>query len=596
MAKNKSQGKNKKPDLATEYFNQGYQILQQHPLFSPLLSHSYVLRYPNNPCPNYAWAVVSNQGNIYTHPTRRGSPENWAYILAHCLLHLGFSHFKEQQNPSAWNAACNCANAKFLKDLKLGQPPDEYLIPENWMQNDEEKLYHLFCQNGIPVHLTNDLIFEPITRPVWNPTLIKWPDHLAQGLLMAVTSAVNVAGGREAYLGANQYLQNEALLAKSWFIANYPLLGALAASFEIITDPVICQRLDISVAAVDAYSKEIYINLSAGLSIEECRFVIAHELLHVGLRHDIRRQGRDHYLWNVACDYVINAWLIEMNVGDLPNRDLLYDPELKGYSAEAVYDLIVTDLRRYRKLATFKGVGQCDIIESSNPQWWQLGDGLTLDEFYRRCLAQGLLYHNEQERGFLPSGLIEEIKALSQPPINWDVQLAQWFDEHFPPLSQIRSYSRPSRRQSSTPDIPRPRYIPDPMQQNGRTFGVILDTSGSMERQLLGKALGAIASYSIAREVSSVRVVFCDAMPYDQGYVSPEAIADRVQIKGRGGTILQPGIDLLIKAEDFPDTAPLLIITDGWCDRLKIPREHAFLIPQGNSLPFVPKGEVFRIK
>ena len=57
---------------------------------------------------------------------------------------------------------------------------------------------------------------------------------------------------------------------------------------------------------------------------------------------------------------------------------------------------------------------------------------------------------------------------------------------------------------------------------------LLLDTSGSMERPVLAKALGAIASYSISRDVPFVRVVFCDAFPYDQGYMSPEAIAHRV--------------------------------------------------------------------
>jgi hypothetical protein len=74
-----------------------------------------------------------------------------------------------------------------------------------------------------------------------------------------------------------------------------------------------------------------------------------------------------------------------------------------------------------------------------------------------------------------------------------------------------------------------------------------------MDRTLLAKALGAIASYSIAREVQAVRVIFCDAHPYDQGYMPPEEIAGRVKIRGRGGTILQPGIRLLENADDFPD-------------------------------------------
>ena len=85
-----------------------------------------------------------------------------------------------------------------------------------------------------------------------------------------------------------------------------------------------------------------------------------------------------------------------------------------------------------------------------------------------------------------------------------------------------------------------------------------------------------------------------DAKP-PESWTRAEAIADRVKVRGRGGTILQPGIELLEKAEDFPERGPVLVITDGFCDRLHLGRPHAFLLPRGRHLPFVPKGQVFRI-
>jgi len=231
----------------------------------------------------------------------------------------------------------------------------------------------------------------------------------------------------------------------------------------------------------------------------------------------------------------------------------------------------------------------------SRPAWWATAHGVTLDEFYRNCLMRGLMYHEQQQRGFLPAGLVEEIRALQQPAIPWDVELARWFDAHFAPIEKRRTFARPSRRQASTPDIPRPRWFAID-GDDARTFGVIVDTSGSMDRHLLGQALGAIASYAISRDVPSIRVVFCDAHACDQGYLPPEAILDRVKVRGRGGTILQPGVNLLQNAVDFPEDGPILIITDGWCDRIRVRREHAYLLPQGNRLPFVPKGPVFRMK
>lgn len=599
MAKKKA---SPQKDIAYENYAKGLDIIQQHPTFSPLIRHVRVSRNKGNLCPEKGWAVITQNGYLHVHPTRRGEPMEWAYVIAHCLLHLGLGHFQQKSDPIKWNIACDCHIAKFLYDMRLGKPPVEMQNRIDFHVSSEEKLYNGFAENGVPPSMTyfgtagancRDMIMPP-ERIDLSGHKIDWAACFARGLSMAVTSAVNVAAGKEPFLGASRNSQTRAAMAKNWFINSYPLLGALAASFTIIEDPLICVRMEVSVAAVNAYMKEIYINPSAGLDEYECRFVMAHELLHVGLSHHTRCQGRDPFLWNVACDYVINGWLVEMGLGELPKIGALYDPDLKGMSAEGIYDRMVMDIRKYRKLSTLRGIGLGDMIEKGNTDLWSTNDGITLDEFCRRCLLQGLSYHEEQGRGYIPAGLIEEIRALSQPPIPWDVELAKWFDNYFSPLEKVRSYARPSRRQSASSDIPRPRWVPAAGAEDGRTFGVILDTSGSMDRVLLAKALGTIASYSISRDVPYVRVVFCDAAAYDQGYMPPEAIAQRVKVKGRGGTLLQPGIDLLEKAEDFPKNGPLLIITDGYCEPLRIHREHAFMIPKGRSLPFLPRGKVFR--
>ncbi len=592
----------RKIDIATENYVRGYNIIKQHPMFSPLLSHVHDIRRKDNLCPDNGWALITRNGFLHVHPTRRGEPAEWAYVIAHCLLHLGLNHFQDKADFFKWNGACDCFITRFLADLKLGRAPSELQYTIDFSAPSEERLYQDFVEKGIPSSLTGfgtaglnngDMIMAPeITGRSGHK--LDWVDCFAKGLSMAVTSAVNVSAGYEAFLGSEKKSLTSAAKAKNWFINSFPLLGALAASFAIVEDPVICARMEVAVAAVNEFLSEIYINRAVGLDDYECRFVMAHELLHVGLRHQTRCQGRDPYLWNVACDYVINGWLVEMGLGELPKVGSLYDPDLKGLSAEAIYDRIVTDIRTYRKLFTLRGVGLGDMLQKDSPDWGAVGDGMDLDDFYRRSLAQGLVYHEDQGRGYIPAGLIEEIRALSQPPIPWDVELAQWFDNYFSPLEKVRTYAHPSRRQSSTPEIPRPRWTPAAGSEEGRTYGVVLDTSGSMDRSLLAKALGAIASYSISRDVPFVRVVFCDAVAYDQEFMAPEAIADKVKVKGRGGTILQPGIDLLENAEDFPKNGPILIITDGYCEPLKLHRDHAFLIPKGRNLPFAPRGKVFK--
>jgi predicted metal-dependent peptidase len=592
---------------ALENFHKGFVMAQAHPLFGPMLSRASIIRSEQGSYPREGWAKVCPDGTIYLHPDKVAQPEEWFYVLAHCLLHLGFGHFQKRFKQREWDTACECVVWQFLSTLKVGLPPEALrnLPGLDQPARTEETLFQYFCERGLSSDLPSysltgtsfsDMVEEAPKRYRYSSGSLQqtWEEVFGHALVQAVTSAVSVAAGVDSGAGKSAR-STVAQRARSWFVSSYPLLGALAASFELIEDPVLCGRLQISIAAVSDYAKEIYINPAAGLTEDECRFVMAHELLHVALRHSIRCRGRDPMLWNVACDYVINEWLAEMRIGSLPRVGLLLDHTLAGLSAESVYDRIVTDLRRFRRLGTFRGIGLGDMLDGPSASCWATQAGMDLDAFYRSCLAQGLLYHHEQGRGLLPASLVEEIRALSQPPIPWDVELARWFDDWFPPVEKVRSYARPSRRQSSTPDIPRPRYVA-PADIEGRTFGVVLDTSGSMDRTLLGDCLAAIASYSEAREVVAARVVFCDALAYDAGYMRPADIAGRVKVRGRGGTVLQPGIQLLEEAPDFPESGPILIITDGFCDHFRVRREHAILLPEGRVLPFEPKGKVFRLR
>jgi len=587
MAKKKSG----EPDPATIAFQAGLQQASALPICAALLSQINVIRGNGLRCPKDGWAVVAQSGRIEVHPSRRATPGEWTYVIAHCALHLGFNHFiNDREEDRLWQIACDTVVDRFLNDLNIGTCPWPFVdLPGR----DEEAIYKNLLRDGLPSSYGSqrapDMVFDGAPTSFFTRK-IDYPKIFAIGLTQALRSAVETAGRSvDGAQGPPTTAQN----AHRWFVSNYPLLGAMAAAFKIVEDPKLCQRLDIAIGAVDAGSREIFINPGAALDAAECRFVIAHEILHVGLQHQNRLAGRDPYLWNVACDFVINGWLLEMGFGAMPAFGGLYDPKLKGLSAETIYDRIVQDLRRYRKLATLRGVGTSDILGPADGCPATSSD---LDDFYRRALGQGLELHRRQTRGLIPADLAEEIEALSMPPIPWDVRLAQWFDSYFGPVETRRTFSRASRRQSSTPDIPRPKTVNEVVPDSARTFGVVLDTSGSMEKRLLAQALGSIAGYALSREVQAVRLVFCDATTYDEGYVAPETIAGRVKVRGRGGTVLQPGIDLLEGADDFPKDGPILIITDGQCDRFRSHREHAILTPKGARLPFVPRGPVFEIE
>ncbi len=529
---------------------------------------------------------------------RRYEVPEWLWLIAHARLHIALGHPWDvprsfEQPPAFATARCLLVN-DLLFQLSIGHPPKvdgRPMVREALPERDVDRLVLHLQEHGIAehfldcggVHGGSDIIGAP-------PTVITREScaaAFAAAIRNALADSIDRAGGLVDLDDQGRPKRGPAALASRWIRSHLPMLGALLDRYRLIENIDFCRQWDIPVAAVFDDAQEILLNPAGLRGEEEYRFVIAHELLHAGLRHGDRCGGRDPLWWNAACDFVINDWLIEMGVGRPPAIGGLYDPSLRGLSAEQVYDRIHATMQA-KELNGFAGGGDIRHRRMSTPADWA-----DLDAWCRNTLLNGLELH-QSERGTLPAGLVEAIRALAQPPIAWDVELARWFEREVGMQPYRRSYARPSRRQMATPDIPRPRWIPDDETDDQPTFATVIDTSGSMDRNLLGKALGAVASYAIAREVRRVRVVYCDAAAHDAGWIAPEQLLERVEVRGRGGTVLQPGIDLVEQAKDFPDRGPILIITDGECDRFRCHRTHAILTPAGARLPFVPKGEVFR--
>lgn len=594
-----------KRDAATEAKDAAIVQLRQHPILALINEQTGIFADEKHEfVSERGWFAIQPNGYIWLHPKRHLKTEEWLRLMALATVCLGFGLVVKSHPSQTWELTSLLIADRFCEELKIGRLPEalEYEF-SSIPAGGADALFRQLCTTDTDSSAFDwhheitggNALFVKLDEKIPPYRQTDWKELLAKGIAAGVGRALKVAAGHTISADP-QRPSTPAQQAKRRLIDNHPLLGALAATFDLEEDHRLCQQYGIQVAAVDVGARKIWMNPAAHLNSNECLFVFTHELLHAGLNHASRRRGRDAQLWNVACDFIINAWLIEMGVGSAPAIGLLHDPKFQNWSAEEIYDDLAKDLRRARKLATLRGVGQPDLIGEEE------GKPFTDAESYcRRALTQGLercLFGSM--RGTLPAGLIEEIRSLNQPPIPWDVQLAEWFDERFPPPEVRYSYARPSRRQSSAPDIPRPSAIKPPEEERkSRVFGVVLDTSGSMNPQLLGKALGAIASYSLARDVFAVRLICCDAHAYDHGWVEPESLLDRFSIRGRGGTILQPGIDL-IEAQrnraEFPKAGPVLIITDGFCeDQLHVAMDHAYLLPEGRRLPFFPKGKTFYV-
>ncbi len=125
----------------------------------------------------------------------------------------------------------------------------------------------------------------------------------------------------------------EALKRK--MLVKYPFFGSVVANVEYK------EKNDIETAATDG--EVIYYNTDflQSLSVDEQTFVFAHEVCHIAFNHILRSEGKNHKLWNIATDGVINQFLKKDGLS-IPQGGVDI-PEAINYDAEKLYEKLLKE-------------------------------------------------------------------------------------------------------------------------------------------------------------------------------------------------------------------------------------------------------------
>ena len=140
----------------------------------------------------------------------------------------------------------------------------------------------------------------------------------------------------------NETAAGKMAAARADMLTACPFWGALALRLVLVEDPTCATGWTDGVSL--GYNPE-YVN---ALSHDERVFLIAHEVAHCAFGHPWRRDGRDHFQFNVATDLAINSELARHGF-KLPTsqthsefiaggRGVLLDAEYEGRGAEWIYD------------------------------------------------------------------------------------------------------------------------------------------------------------------------------------------------------------------------------------------------------------------
>jgi predicted metal-dependent peptidase len=321
-----------------------------------------------------------------------------------------------------------------------------------------------------------------------------------------------------------------------------------------------------------------------GLTLEECTFVMAHELMHLALRTHARGHGGRRLLVNIAHDYVINDLLREELGSNPPDGCLVLDGA-RHRSLEELVSWLERERKPQRQKWPMRSKGVTgsavrdaleragmvepdpfdldddfdDVLDESIERKWfpatSTGEQASRAETGRQHAAEATARHRAWSAVTNPGGEagndqmeVEMLQGVYRTP--WQQALQRWIEFHAP---GNRSFSRPSRRSGSRTDVVLPGRI-----RESWTIHMVLDTSGSMI-ETFPRVLGALAAFAASAGVGLVHVLQCDAAVTRDEWIEVENL-DRVTIAGLGGSNLSPAMDELSLD---PTVEAVLVLTDG---------------------------------
>jgi predicted metal-dependent peptidase len=366
-------------------------------------------------------------------------------------------------------------------------------------------------------------------------------------------------------------------LARTRLVVAQAFFGTLALNLVMLEVPA-----EQGVATMATDGRYLYFNYDFTMKLgeEECKGVVAHEVLHCSLKHMSRRGHRDPNKWNVACDYVVNLICIEAGFklpgkpADLamlqavyggkfkPGKDegfYLYDKQFENMTAEEVYEripdppsmaggsgVIIIDVGGCGAvLDAGRGPGQEESnADTVNPE--------ALASEWEANVRMAVAVERARQAGNVPGYLERLIKQLKQPKINWRDQTRQFIDNS---ISKDYTYTRPNRRTLSGGLI-LPGLIPDALHE----LVVFIDISGSISTEMATAMVSEAAAALYDGVTDRMYVVYVDT---DVEHVDEFVQGDLVTAKTRdgGGTHFAKAMEWLPK--NAPDAACAIFLTDG---------------------------------
>jgi predicted metal-dependent peptidase len=319
--------------------------------------------------------------------------------------------------------------------------------------------------------------------------------------------------------------------ARSAALKRMPYLGHILYYMRpIATDKV--PIAGVSKSGVMYYNPERFSKMSE----DEMAIIILHESFHILQNTFARKGNKDHYRWNIASDICIND-ILEGEGMTLPvdkdGKCMLYVPRtfsLPRFKASEYY---------YEHMPEGVKTTFADLVDFDEEDPRSAEDV----DIARRICGLDIKKHSEQH-GNVPEGIIREIEDLLDPPKrNWKKifrNKVKFVTNQVIGGKFDYSYQRLARRES---DI----IMPGLLSYDAK-LGVLLDTSGSMDADLLNECMAQVKH--ISKLFSEIWFLSIDTEVHTCFKLKRSSdLFKHGNVKGGGGTRLGPGFAELMKKE-----------------------------------------------
>lgn len=424
--------------------------------------------------------------------------------------------------------------------------------------------------------------------------------------------------------------------ARTGLLLEHPFFGSLCLRME--------PKEDSSCATAWTDGRTLGYNPTYVESLSEAQVkgLLAHTVMHPACQHHTRRNGRDHKLWNVACDYAIN-WIL-LDVGMTLPPKYFDEPKYHGLTADEIY----TDLKSNHgeesrpslsdKQGESDGDAEWDGLDGDPGEGEDLGensesgagesggdgemeDGVggedggdagseqsgdpggsgevrdagsaeqggasdegSTDEEWELALAQAA--QQAREMGDLPGSLERLVNDVLNPKLDWRELLERYISDR---ARDDYSWTPPSKRFLHLDVV-----MPSLSHQQLPDLVLAIDTSGSVSEPEMNQFAAEVSGILEAFD-TTVHVVYCDSKVSGSDSFSRQDLPLAIFPQGGGGTDYRPVFSWV--NEEGIDPACLVYLTDLEC--IHFPEEEPEYpllwarIGHGGKVP--PWGDVLEI-